>query len=54
MPSSSFRFDERKAVVAFLRDENHRIPSSVHTFFDQVLLSLHRRYPLASVSLTSR
>jgi hypothetical protein len=33
---------------------NHRIPAGVHGFVDQVLSSLHRRYPLARVSLTSR
>lgn len=32
---------------------NHRIPAAVHAMVD-VLVSLHRRYPLARVSLTSR
>ncbi len=33
---------------------NHGIPPSVHTLVEQVLLSVHLRYPLARVSLTSR
>lgn len=33
---------------------NHKIPPSVHALVERVLVALHRRYPLARVSVTSR
>jgi hypothetical protein len=33
---------------------NHNIPPGVHAMVEQVLLSIHRRYPIARVTLSSR